>query len=223
MVRARIARIRERCAATMAALGRTGIRRERRRADRAKAIKCAASAGGFVSPHTVDRAARPGGPRDAVLEKEAREMELAWWHWMVLGLGLSLAELVVPSFFIIWFGLGALLVGVAMLAAPAMAFSTQILLWTVASVLMTVLWFRVFRKDGGKTRSGQANEALGEIGVLVRAVEPLGVASARGEVRFQKPVMGSDVWPCLADEAIAAGERVRVLAVDGQLLKVGKY
>jgi len=150
-------------------------------------------------------------------------MELAWWHWMVLGLALGLLELAVPSFFIIWFGLGALLVGVAMLAAPAIAFSTQILLWTVASVLMTILWFKVFRRDGGKTRSGQANEVLGEIGILIRAVEPLGVESGRGEVRFQKPVMGSDVWPCLADEAIAAGERVRVLAVDGQLLKVGKY
>ena len=151
------------------------------------------------------------------------DMELAWWHWMVLGLGLGLLELVVPAFFVIWFGLGALLVGVALLVVPDMTFSAQILLWTAASVAMTVLWFRVLRKDAGKTRSGQADEALGEIGVLVRAVEPLGVESARGEVRFQKPVMGSDVWPCLADEAIAAGERVRVLAVDGQLLKVGKY
>jgi membrane protein implicated in regulation of membrane protease activity len=150
-------------------------------------------------------------------------MELAWWHWMVLGLGLGLVELFVPSFFIIWFGLGALLVGVAMLVVPDMVFSTQILLWTAASVVMTVLWFWVLRKDGGKTRSGQADEVVGEIGVLVRAVEPLGVASVRGEVRFQKPILGSDVWPCLADEAIAAGERVRVLAVDGQLLKVGKY
>ena len=150
-------------------------------------------------------------------------MELAWWHWMVLGLGLGLLELVVPAFFIIWFGLGALLVGVTLLVIPNMAFSAQILLWTAASVAMTVLWFKVLRKDAGKTRSGQADEALGEIGVLVRAVEPLGVESARGEVRFQKPVMGSDVWPCLADQAIAAGERVRVLAVDGQILKVGKY
>lgn len=150
-------------------------------------------------------------------------MDLAWWHWMVLGLALGLLELAVPSFFIIWFGLGALLVGVAMLAAPGIAFSGQIMLWTAASVAMTVLWFKVFRREDGKTRSGQADEALGEIGVLVRAVEPLGVASARGEVRFQKPVMGSDVWPCLADEAIAAGERVKVLAVDGQILKVGKY
>jgi len=151
------------------------------------------------------------------------DMELAWWHWMVVGLGLGLLELVVPAFFVIWFGLGAMLVGVALLVVPDMAFSAQILLWTVASVAMTVLWFKVLRNDGGKTRSGQADEALGEIGVLVRAVEPLGVESARGEVRFQKPVMGSDVWPCLADRPIAAGERVRVLAVDGQILKVGKY
>ena len=149
-------------------------------------------------------------------------MELDWWHWIILGLGLGLVELVVPSFFVIWFGLGALLVGVALLLVPAMGFTAQILLWTLASIAMTVLWFKVLRKEGGKTRSGQANEALGEVGVLVRAIEPLGVASARGEVRFQKPILGSDIWPCLADEAIAAGERVRVLAIDGQLLKVGK-
>lgn len=150
-------------------------------------------------------------------------MEIAWWHWVVLGLGLGLLELLVPSFFIIWFGLGALLVGVLMMVFPGLDFSTQIASWTLASVAMTVFWFRVFRRDAAKTRSGQADEALGEIGVLVRAVAPLGAESGRGEVRFQKPVMGSDVWPCLADESIAAGERVRVLAVDGQLLKVGKY
>ncbi|MCF8179576.1 MAG: NfeD family protein [Sulfuritalea sp.] len=149
-------------------------------------------------------------------------MEFDWWHWIILGLGLGLVELVVPSFFVIWFGLGAVLVGVALLLVPAMGFTAQILLWTLTSIAMTVLWFKVLRKEGGKTRSGQANEALGEIGILVRAIEPLGVASARGEVRFQKPILGSDIWPCLADEAIAAGERVRVLAIDGQLLKVGK-
>lgn len=149
-------------------------------------------------------------------------MELVWWHWVVVGLVLGLIELFVPSFFIIWFGLGALLVGLALLGTPDMAFTSQILLWTVASMVMTALWFRVFRKDGRKTRSGQADEVVGEVGVLVRAVEPLGVASAHGEVRFQKPILGADVWPCLADEPIAAGERVRVLAVDGQLLKVGK-
>lgn len=142
-------------------------------------------------------------------------MDLLWWHWMVLGLLLGLAELAVPSFFIIWFGLGALLVGVILLLVPTLGFNTQVLLWSLASASMTVLWFKVFR-NASRTRSGQADEVLGEIGVLTHTVEPF----AKGEVRFQKPLLGSDVWPCLADEAIAAGERVKVLAVDGQLLKV---
>ena len=145
-------------------------------------------------------------------------MELAWWHWMVFGLGLGIAELAIPSFFIVWFGLGALLVGLLLLVAPDIGFTAQILVWTLASVGFAVAWFKWLRPKTDKTHAGQADEALGEIGVLVRAVEPYG----KGELRFQKPVMGSETWPCVADEAIGAGERVRVLAVDGQLLKVGK-
>lgn len=145
-------------------------------------------------------------------------MEIVWWHWIAFGLVLGLAELAIPSFFIIWFGLGALLVGGVLLVMPDIGFNAQILTWTLASAGLTALWFKVFRGMSDKTRSGQAAEVLGEIGVLVHGVEPF----QKGEVRFQKPVMGSEVWPCLADDAIAAGQRVKVLAVDGQLLKVGK-
>mgnify|MGYP000075370897 CR=1 FL=1 len=45
-------------------------------------------------------------------------MDFEWWHWIVLGLGLVVAELAVPAFFIIWFGLGALLVGLVLLVVP---------------------------------------------------------------------------------------------------------
>ncbi|MDO8314965.1 MAG: NfeD family protein [Rugosibacter sp.] len=148
-------------------------------------------------------------------------MQILWWYWMVLGMGLALAELALFSFFIIWFAIGALLVGVALLVFPNLSFTAQVLLWTVVSIVMTVLWFRFFR-HANKTRSGQADEALGEIGVLVSAIEPVGSSSGRGEVRFQKPIMGAERWACLADESIAAGTRVKVLAVDGQFLKVGK-
>jgi membrane protein implicated in regulation of membrane protease activity len=143
-------------------------------------------------------------------------MDTAWYHWMILGLGLGLLELMITSFYVIWFGLGALLVGLVMLVVP-MGLTAQIVLWTVTSIAMTVLWIKVFRQSD-KTHVGQADAALGEFGVMAHAVEPMG----RGEVRFQKPVMGSDTWPCIADEAIAAGQRVRVVAVDGQLLHVGK-
>jgi hypothetical protein len=146
-------------------------------------------------------------------------MNPEWWTWVVGGILLVLAELAIPSFFVIWFGLGALLVGLLMLALPELSLTAQLLTWTVASLAMLVLWLRVFKQSLHKTRIGMADgEVLGEIGLLVNAVAPF----ERGKVRFQRPLLGSEEWVCLADMAIAAGERVRVVAVEGSFLKVSK-
>lgn len=146
-------------------------------------------------------------------------MQLEWWAWIVGGIGLILAELAIPSFFVIWFGLGALLVGLLMLVLPALSLTAQLAIWTAASLAMVVLWFRVFKPGFHKTRIGTAaGEAIGEIGLLVSAVAPF----ERGKVRFQRPVLGSEEWVCVADSQIAAGERVKVIAVEGSFLTVCK-
>jgi membrane protein implicated in regulation of membrane protease activity len=141
-----------------------------------------------------------------------------WWHWVVAGIVLMLAELAVPAFFIIWFGIGAVLVGLVLAVAPGLSLTTQVVLWTAASIAMTVLWFRVFRTDRHTTRSGQTGSVLGEVGLLATPVAPF----QPGRVRFQKPVLGAETWECRADEAIAAGERVRVLGVEGNYVQVQK-
>ncbi len=145
-------------------------------------------------------------------------MNPEWWHWIVGGIVLVLAELVIPSFFIVWFGLGALLTGLLTLAFD-LSLTAQLATWTLASLAMVGLWFRVFKQSFVKTRVGTADgEVIGEIGLLVSAVAPF----ERGKVRFQRPVLGSEEWVCLADVAIAAGERVKVVAVEGSFLKVSK-
>ncbi|MGB1808633.1 MAG: NfeD family protein, partial [Porticoccaceae bacterium] len=72
------------------------------------------------------------------------ELEMLYWHWLVLGLVLIVAEIFIPSFTILWFGLGALVVGVAALLFE-IPFSIQVLIWTVFSVLFTVLWFKLVK------------------------------------------------------------------------------
>ncbi|MGE5493559.1 MAG: NfeD family protein [Actinomycetota bacterium] len=146
-------------------------------------------------------------------------MNLEWWHWVVGGIALILAELAIPAFFIIWFGLGALLVGLLTLVAPDMSTNAQLSLWAVASVAMVILWFRIFKPGYHKTRIGTAGgEAIGEIGLLVGAVAPF----EKGRVRFQRPVLGAEEWACLAEAAIPAGERVKVVAIEGSFLKVAR-
>ncbi|WP_237269473.1 NfeD family protein [Pseudothauera hydrothermalis] len=146
-------------------------------------------------------------------------MIFQWWYWLLAGLGLVLLELAIPAFYIIWFGLGAILVGLVVLIGPQLDLAVQIGLWVMASVAMALLWFRVFRRSQNKTLAGTSSgEAIGEVGLLVGSVAPF----QRGRVRFQRPILGSDEWTCLADTEIAAGERVKVLSVEGSLVKVGK-
>ncbi len=145
-------------------------------------------------------------------------MQVEWWHWAVGGIVLIVAELVVPSFVLIWFGLGALVVALAV-ALAAIGFTFQLALWLIVSLALVAVWFKVFKPNMHKTKVGMADaNVVGEIGMLVRAVAPF----EKGEVRFQKPLLGDDVWECIADEAIKSGERVRVVAVEGSFLKVGR-
>jgi len=146
-------------------------------------------------------------------------MTFEWWMWIVGGITLIIAELAIPAFFVIWFGLGALLVGLLMLLFPELTATAQVATWTLASLALVILWFKVFKQSFQKTRIGTADgEVIGEVGLLVGAVAPF----ARGKVRFQRPLLGSEEWVCIADAAIAAGERVRVVAVEGSFLKVSK-
>lgn len=146
-------------------------------------------------------------------------MQFEWWHWVVGAVAMALLELAIPAFVLIWFALGALLVALALLAFPLLELTAQLGIWLVISVVMVYSWFKVFKPGFHKTRVGTADaNVLGEIGLLARAVAPF----EKGEVRFQKPLLGADAWPCIADSVIAAGERVKVIAVEGSLLKVDK-
>lgn len=144
---------------------------------------------------------------------------IEWWHWEIAGLALVLLELAVPTFFVLWFGFGAMLVGLVLLVQADLSLTAQISTWVAASVAMTVLWFRVFKRSQHKTLVGTAGgEVIGEVGLLVSAVAPF----ERGRVRFQRPVLGAEEWACMAESAIAAGERVRVVSVEGSFVKVAK-
>ena len=146
-------------------------------------------------------------------------MQLLWWHWMVLGFALVLLELAVPTFFLVWFGVGAIIVGIALVAFPSLSFAWQILTWLAFSVVFVLVWFKIFKPGLHKTRAGLAKSAaIGEVGLATREIRPY----VTGEVRFQKPLLGADVWEAIADEEIKAGERARVLDVEGNTLKVGK-
>ncbi|NWG86072.1 MAG: NfeD family protein [Hydrogenophilaceae bacterium] len=142
-------------------------------------------------------------------------MELVWWHWFVLGLALVALEMLTPTFFLLWFGLGALLTGTTVWLWP-LGLAGQVLLWSVSSLAMMGVWLKYF-KNPADTRPGQAKESvLGVTGLVTRAVTEM----SQGEILFQRPVLGADRWPIIADTPIQSGKKARVVDVLGQILKV---
>jgi len=145
--------------------------------------------------------------------------QLLYWHWLVFGMVLILAELFIPSFTIIWFGLGALLVGLFSWVGFDPELKWQLLLWVLSSAGFTAAWFRWIRplsKD--MTKAGTAREAfLGERCLLTRS--PL-ASGGRGECRFSVPILGSDTWPCLVEGSAKVGDTMVVKEVIGNALLV---
>jgi len=146
-------------------------------------------------------------------------IEILWRHWALVGFGFILAELALPAFVLVWFGLGGFIVMAAMFLDPALSLATQILLWTLSSIAMMILWFQVFKRGAHKVLVGRASAALvGEVGLIAEAVAPF----KQGKVRFQKPIVGSDIWSCTSQQEIIAGTRVRVESVEGNTVIVKK-
>jgi hypothetical protein len=128
-----------------------------------------------------------------------------------------LAELAVGAFFLFWFGLAAVVVSLLVWLFPGLALTTQLLVWIAASLTLIFLWLKVFKQSFFKTKVGMAQEAVvGTIGLVTREIKPF----QKGLVQFQKPIMGDDKWEALADSEIAAGERVEIVDVEGNLVKV---
>jgi len=137
----------------------------------------------------------------------------------VLGLLLVVGEIFIPSFTILWFGLGALVVGLVELLIP-MSLSVQILLWTVSSVVFTLVWFKIIKVKMAQGNRGEEarNDAIGASGLVTK----LPTQSTQGRIRFSTPVMDSDEWEFSCDSVVELGDRLHIKEVSGNFLVVTK-
>jgi hypothetical protein len=145
---------------------------------------------------------------------------IAYWHWLILGMALLIAEMFIGSMAVLWFGLGALTIAAFVFFVPDMEPTWQLFIWALLSGLLTSLWFRYFKpRMADRTKAGIPREAaLGETGIVIRAPEE----GRRGMVRFSIPLLGSDEWPFICEREVRAGEKVSVKEISGNTLIVEK-
>ena len=136
----------------------------------------------------------------------------------MFGVALILAELLLPSFAALWFGISALMVSLLFWLFPMMSVTTQIVTWMILSILCTVAWFKIIKPlSTDKTKAGLSREAtIGQVGMVIESH----LQHEHIEVRFSVPVLGADEWQCRSTTPVNVGDRVRVIDILGNDLLV---
>lgn len=142
-------------------------------------------------------------------------MDLQWWHWLVFGLFLVVVELAAAGgFYVIFFGISAILVGLLASVGAADSIGVQLILFSVLAVA-SLLLFRdsLVKQFQGDPQSPQIDQLVGEIAIVTEDLPPGGV----GKVELR----GTN-WSARASTGalLLRGTRCRVTSVDGLTLSV---
>jgi membrane protein implicated in regulation of membrane protease activity len=131
-----------------------------------------------------------------------------WWVWMAVGIVLILAEIAIPGFFILWFGVGAVVAG--LLALIGFGTAVQWVTFLVVSGVLLVLSRRIADRITKRQPPGVgANRLVGMRGPVTTAVDNL---KGVGQVR-----LGGELWRAesRSGRKIPESTVVEVVAVEG--------
>ena len=137
------------------------------------------------------------------------------WAWLILAALLFVLDVLAPGFYVIWFGIGAAVVGVIMFAVPLVT-EWQILAFCAASVASLLVGRALF---GGRRATVSDNPLLNQrgrqlIGRTFTLATP--ISSGRGRI-----TAGDGLWIVQGPD-LPAGTEVRVTGSDGTVLVVEK-
>lgn len=142
-------------------------------------------------------------------------MTTLWW-WCGLGLILLCVEMLLGTLYFLWLGVAALVMAMLCAVFTEMPLALQALSYAVLSaVALGVMRKQEKRKPA--LRVGQAQgEEIGREGIVTVAISP----QQAGKIRFSQGVLGSREWVAYADTAIAEQQAAKVVAVEGNSLRV---
>jgi membrane protein implicated in regulation of membrane protease activity len=125
--------------------------------------------------------------------------------WFILGLGLFLMELVIPGFFIFFFGLGAWITAlICLMADPSI--NLQIIIFAITSVLSLIGLRSIIQKKFFYNRGSKSDDVEDEFtGKEALAVSDFG-GMQTGKVEFK-----GTTWTAESTSEISIGQRVLII------------
>lgn len=145
--------------------------------------------------------------------------QVAWIFWLLLGVGLIIAEVFTLGFVLLWFGVGAIVAAIVGLLFPGGGFLLQFLVFAIVSITLTAMSRTIFSKylshrDEDTVKMG-VDSLPGQIGMVTVASKG---ALHEGAVK----VYGSTwtAFPIDGETELTEGEKVEVVSVKGSSIYV---
>ena len=139
--------------------------------------------------------------------------QLEAWHWLIFGLLLLGAEAIGTAGFLLGAAASALLMTLLLFIAPDITWQTQLVVFGLQAVLLSVLYWKFFKPFNQQTADHQtlnqrSQHLIGKQWVLVEAV-------IVGENHIQ---IGDTYWKVFSEQAFPAGTPVKVSSADAMRL-----
>ena len=144
--------------------------------------------------------------------------QLTWILWIILGVGLIIAEVFTLGFVLFWFGIGAL--AAAFVGFLGLGFLWQFLVFALVSSVLTAMSRTIFANyfsHGDENAVKMGMDALpGQIGMVI--------SDSKGALKESAVKVYGSTWTAfpIDDETLTEGEKVEVVRVQGSSIYVRK-
>lgn len=139
-----------------------------------------------------------------------------YWHWLIGGFVLLIAEVIVPGVFLLWWGLAGIVVAGLVKFLPNLSYSAQITTYAILAIVLSVIWWKYqHNRDSADAQHNSLNQRDHAM------IGTLGTVQEIGENGIGRGAFGDTTWR-IQGKNLAVGDVVKVVAVQGITLLVEK-
>jgi membrane protein implicated in regulation of membrane protease activity len=145
--------------------------------------------------------------------------EIQPWYWWALAAVLIGIEIMSPTFFFLWPGIAAAIVGVIAFIIPSLGADIQILMFAVLAVLCTVFWKKYTPASWSSTEPHPTLNRRAEQNIGRHVKAAVNFSGGRGAIHLD-----DTRWSAVSTDGSdpVEGDALVIVGADGVVLKVGR-
>jgi len=143
---------------------------------------------------------------------------MSYYIWLMLGVIAFVIEMMLPTFFALFAGIGFLSAALVAFLLPESLF-WQLVIAAVFMIIGAVIFKKRGVGDDERDAVGTHNEFVGILGITLTSLSP----HHEGEVELYEPIVGTRRWSAIsADGEIDIQTEIRVIKLNGNTVIVEK-